>query len=76
MILLLIACHTQPLDSDTGPLPPIALPCPQGQTLTLPRLGTLDTATLDGGYVWAWLTGETLTISCAQGGLLEVQWRM
>lgn len=80
MLTLLLACTTPTLDSDTGPLPAIALPCPAGQTLTLPRLGTLDAATLDaatldGGYVWAWLTGETLTISCAQGGELEVQWR-
>lgn len=75
MLTLLLACTTPTIDSDTGPLPAIAIPCPAGQTLTLPRLGTLDAATLDGGYVWGWLTGETLTISCAQGGELEVQWR-
>tara|TARA_R110000868_G_scaffold362511_2_gene624665 strand:- start:9387 stop:9629 length:243 start_codon:yes stop_codon:yes gene_type:complete len=76
MLLFLLACHAQPtLDSDTGPLPAIALPCPAGQTLTLPRLGALDTATLDGGYVWSWLTGEGLTVECAQGGELEVQWQ-
>ena len=49
MILLLIACHTQPLDSDTGPLPPIALPCPQGQTLTLPALAPLTLPPLTAG---------------------------
>lgn len=76
MLLMLLSCTTPTIDSDTAPLPTLALPWPAGQTLTLPRLGALQSVALDGGYVWSWLTGETLTVSCAQGGELEVQWTM
>ena len=76
MLLMLLACITPtPTDSDTAPLPTIVLPCPAGQTLTLPRLGALQSVALDGGYVWAWLTGEGLTVECGRGGELEVQWQ-
>jgi len=77
MLLFLLACTTPaPTDTaDTGPLS-LSLPCPTGQTLTLPRLGALQSVTLDDGYAWGWLTGETLTVPCGAGGALEVQWHM
>ena len=75
MLLLLLACTTPTPDTaDTGPLPLLSMPCPTGQTLTLPRLGALESVTLDGGYAWGWLTGDTLTVPCGAGGELEVQW--
>jgi hypothetical protein len=77
MLFFILACAQPATDTaDTGPLPLLSIPCPTGQTLTLPRLGALQSVTLDGGYAWGWLTGETLTVPCKAGGALEVQWRM
>jgi len=75
--LLSVACTAPtPIDTaDTGPLS-LSLPCPTDQTLTLPRMGALQSVTLDGGYAWGWLTGESLTVPCGAGGELEVQWTM
>jgi hypothetical protein len=77
MLLLLLACaQPTPIDTADTALPLLSLPCPTGQTLTLPRLGALQSVTIDGAYSWGWLTGESLTVDCGVGGALEVQWRM
>jgi hypothetical protein len=75
MLLLLLACTQPAPDTADTALPLLSLPCPVGQTLTLPRLGALESVTLDDGYAWGWLTGESLTVPCGAGGILEVQWR-
>ena len=75
MLLLLLACTTYTPDTADTALPLLSLPCPVGQTLTLPRLGALQSVTIDGAYSWGWLTGESLTVDCGAGGDLEVQWR-